>query len=72
MGMKEWISVKDRLPEKNQKVLVYAKDKDSYLIELAEFLPDQSFWFIGEGWNNKYISNLIKCWMSLPEPPNES
>lgn len=53
-----WISVKDRLPEPNERVLAYfPKMRDSE----AVMLPSK-------GWAvNKYVSH----WMPLPEPPKE-
>lgn len=53
-----WISVKDRLPEPNERVLAYFPGtRDSE----AVILPSK-------GWAvNKFVSH----WMSMPEPPKE-
>lgn len=53
-----WISVKDRLPEPNERVLAYFPGtRDSE----AVILPSK-------GWAvNKFVSH----WMPLPEPPKE-
>lgn len=53
-----WISVKDRLPEPNERVLAYFPGtRDSE----AVMLPSK-------GWAvNKFVSH----WMPLPEPPKE-
>ena len=54
-----WISVKDRLPEPNERVLTYFPGtRDSE----AVILPSK-------GWAvNKFVSH----WMSMPEPPKET
>ena len=61
----EWISVKDRLPDKENEVLVF------------EFRGDVSMAYIsGYEWRNfesdfKMDSSYITHWMPLPEPPKE-
>ena len=63
-----WISVKDRLPDKDSTVLVYTKDHDTYMAKIYED---------GEAWP---ISNSCGCcggeekfthWMPLPAAPKE-
>lgn len=56
----EWISVEDRLPEKNVRVLVYIKSSRSYTRFDTDRLDDRGFvrWF-----------NDVTHWMPLPEPP---
>lgn len=62
----EWISVKDRLPERKQMVLGYT--------------PCDGFMFVGiyngVGWNiitamrsTKCMTKTVTHWMQLPEPP---
>lgn len=71
----EWISVKDRLPEKYQKVLFYVLERkeiysgyyvqDAYrdiqsTYKFREMFDD--WWFEGE---------TVTHWMPLPTPPKE-
>ena len=74
----EWVSVEDRLPEKDDEVLVY-NPKDG--ITLGEFDPDEvkgyyekdgSYFITNSGWDvhydwAPYISPTH--WMPLPFPP---
>lgn len=60
--MDEWISVKDRIPEKNDRYLVYFSNIEPY------YAIGFSSFYNGE-WNHFHITH----WMLLPEPPkNES
>ena len=56
----EWISVEDRLPEKNVRVLVCIKSNRSYTRFDTDRLDDRGFvrWF-----------NDVTHWMPLPEAP---
>lgn len=63
-----WISVKDRLPDKDQTVLIYTDGHETYLAKIYED---------GEAWP---VSNSCGCcgteekfthWMPLPQPPKE-
>ena len=56
----EWISVDERLPEKNVRVLVYIKSNRSYTRFDTDRLDDRGFvrWF-----------NDVTHWMPLPEAP---
>lgn len=56
----EWISVDERLPEKNVRVLVYIKSSRSYTRFDTDRLDDRGFvrWF-----------NDVTHWMPLPEAP---
>jgi hypothetical protein len=55
----EWISVKDRLPNIMQGVLVWAHGYSSDYIEIAVY----------EG--NEFTVDNVTHWMPLPEPPND-
>ena len=64
----DWISVKDRVPEPDQDVLVY-NPKDG--INLGEFDPDQVSEY-DSGWTTFYEwapTMSPTHWMPLPEPP---
>lgn len=60
----EWISVKDRLPEKNSIVLV-CMDNGQYKVVLTSHLSSNGEWI-------SYDKNLkVTHWMPKPEPPKE-
>lgn len=63
--MIEWISVKDRLPEKMQNVLIANKRGVRYDIDKG--------WYDGAGWArcNKGRYGNVTHWMPLPELPEE-
>lgn len=53
-----WISVKDKLPEPNERVLAYFPEMRDCEVDIQ----------ISKGWAiNKFVSH----WMPLPEPPKE-
>ena len=56
-----WISVKDRLPEKYEEVLVYSA-KYGVQVDWIADNTDYLWWNYGE---------LVTHWMPLPEPPKE-
>ena len=68
--MSEWISVKDRLPEKPQNCLVYYKhwctEDDYWAIGMASYINEIEA-FVGI--DSKYY--VITHWMPLPTPPKE-
>ena len=65
-----WISVKDRLPEESQLVLVFNQE---------DYLADLYAWF-GDCYGVNFFSDVFKYdgdfkvthWMPLSEPPKES
>ena len=59
---RQWISVKDRLPEYNQRVLVYAP-----CMRYSDTGPIA----IQSGWMCKNKHHGITHWQPLPEPPKE-
>ena len=59
--VQEWISVKDRLPEKEQDVLV----ADNGFIAVWTFYGD--YWEDSHGWWQEF--DEVTHWMPLPEPP---
>lgn len=81
-GAPGWISVKDRLPELGEQVLLIAygwSDTTIYLGRL-EHMSSETSWLTGitskesewriQGWS--YLKEpLVTHWMPLPEPPKE-
>ena len=61
-----WISVKDRLPEKNGRYLVY-ENGVVYSAEYEKNRPDSEWTDDYEG----YLDMMVSHWMPLPEPPEE-
>ena len=77
-----WISVKDRMPEIGEEVLVYAKGKiDGFIGEhviaickrfvehIFSSSPGYETW--STPWQYFHIDYEITHWMPLPEPPKE-
>lgn len=65
----EWISVKDRLPEINEPVLVHCR---GYISIAWRVSGDNGGWY----WNSQmsYPEEMVDTdyWMPLPNPPEES
>lgn len=61
-----WISVKDRLPERNGIYLAYDGEYIS-TVEYEKGRPDSEWTDDYEG----YLDLLVTHWMPLPEPPKE-
>lgn len=65
-----WISVKERLPQKHQWVLVYVKDNDEKSFHVGRY-EGSSSWEVGHyppdyyGSRSEYPSH----WAELPEKP---
>ena len=76
-----WISVKERLPDKDQEVLIFANSWGEKHITSATFmgLPDYlkgKPWWSGNGWSGyewewDFNEDHISHWMPLPPPPEE-
>ncbi len=77
-----WISVKDKMPEYDKEVLIYAVSKTtnepkvaiSYLMDKFYFGSrpinlEEPIWH--EPWQYFRANNTITHWMPLPEPPKE-
>lgn len=66
--MNEWISVKDRLPDIEERVLVYMEDlKDrDYFIQVG-YIDNKNKFNIG--YRDEYSPEEVSHWMNLPEPP---
>ena len=61
--MSEWISVKDRLPEKDGRYLAITKHYKQPVI--AQYTKNEKY-----PWN--WLMNNVTHWMPLPEPPKEA
>lgn len=64
--MAEWISVKDRLPDCAEPVLISHSDGDMRYISIADIDPC-GMWSD----QNYEIIYTVTHWMPLPEPPKE-
>lgn len=63
----EWISVKDRLPENDTRVLAYCKDR---------CIHDMKWRWADNAWYDKgsaavYLAGFVTHWLPMPEPPKE-
>ena len=65
--MTDWISVKDRLPEDKNRVLVWYMGRRYEMPLFAEW--DRSQWWDHEGLAFGDYSKHITHWQPLPEPP---
>lgn len=61
MTDKSWISIKDRLPNRDTWVLVFAR-QGSYMNFKVDYITRDGIWF---------NSVRVTHWMPLPEPPKE-
>ena len=57
----EWISVKDRLPDKTGDYLVTTKNG---YVQIAKWGFDL---YKNSGWTGKHLAKCIVAWMELPE-----
>lgn len=67
-----WISVKDRLPENEQYVILWAK---TGVMKYAKYLDDEPHrpWITyDENGSIRAWDNVVTHWMPLPKPPEES
>jgi len=71
MTTNNWISVKDRLPDIGERVLICITETEFTQIETAEFIKN-NLWFLSYDWNNKFISKFITHWQPLPLSPPET
>ena len=63
----KWISVKDRMPEDGQEVIVYSPDEDVQ----SGVCYFEDYGFQGDC-NLRSILVNITHWMPLPEPPSHA
>ena len=70
--MGEWISVKDRLPEKNGSYLCYymrSKIRDKENWEVEQLYWEHNVWLLR--CYSLTVVNTVTHWTPLPEPPKE-
>ena len=71
----KWISVKDRLPEDNVDVIVYAVSNNGGYTIVITFHTHKLYGLNIEGWAPPwqyfFMNYTITHWMPLPEPPKE-
>ena len=65
-----WISVKDQLPQKGQKVLAYLGDFKGYIVSVYTYLGDDS-WEDDTGYCESAKYEHITHWAHIPLPPTE-
>ena len=63
----EWISVKDKMPENDTRVLAYCKDR---------CIHDVKWRWADNAWHDKgsaavYLAGFVTHWLPMPEPPKE-
>lgn len=69
--MSEWVSVKDKLPKNNQRVLAFeSKRNEVYLMEFIEIPDERKYDFCFEEYGTSDRRDVWTHWMPLPEPPN--
>lgn len=71
MGRKDgppWISVKDRMPDKDSTVLIYTEAHDTYM---AKIYKDGEAWPISNSCGCCGTEEKFTHWMPLPQPPKE-
>lgn len=64
----KWISIKDKLPQNKEVVLIYIFSNKT--IEMASINPPEfrgAFWFYPE--NNGWEKDEVTHWIPLPAPP---
>ena len=64
--VQEWISVKDRLPEQNIRVLVWMQDNEQ---EYTQIDTDRWSCTMEQGYHWIRWGNRVTHWMPLPQPP---
>ena len=69
----KWISVDDRLPETNDWVVVWYRDKDGdYFPTVGKYNSQENYWTTDvDNSETAYPPDKITHWMPLPEPPHK-
>lgn len=68
--MNKWIGVKDKLPERNEDVLIYRGRFMGNLINVYTYLGNNE-WEDEYGYWGRTDDEGITHWMPLPTPPTE-
>ena len=58
--VQQWISVKDRLPDKGGSYLVFSSKSKTVFT---------AHYWLGDRWSNRANGQFITHWMPLPQPP---
>ena len=66
--MTEWISVKERLPEPFEIVLVHTPEEKLFPTVCEGYLANYGIWYTGFYMREP---DEVTHWMPLPEPPKE-
>ncbi len=66
----QWISVKDRLPEAREDVLVIAFWHELYQTLMGRYAPKSHIWHISTPTGDR-TDLIVTHWMPLPEPTKE-
>ena len=68
----EWISVKDRLPEKDCVCVVWNENRpfQYYISHYVHYFKEFEVWMIGASRLNDPICFNTTHWMPLPKPPS--
>lgn len=68
----EWVSVNERLPERNKNVLVYASWDGTWQTTIGRHSGiTGGFWWVYTGHGYAMLYDVTH-WMPLPEPPKEA
>ena len=70
MIMTEWISCKDRMPERGTKVLVQTKKEEMFVAEreYSSWYEKDEWYSYGTGGRRMKVMRRVVAWMPLPEP----
>ena len=71
-----WVSVKDRLPDKDENYIVTVCDEDCFpgegiwystVVVVAEYYKGSWTWY--DGGHEYDLDGIVTHWQSMPEPP---
>ena len=71
-----WVSVKDRLPDKDENYIVAVCDEDCFpgegiwystVVVVAEYYKGSWTWY--DGGHEYSLDGIVTHWQSMPEPP---
>ena len=63
--MNDWINVKDRLPETEERVLIRYRQGKVKRTFVGEYYPWEERW-------SSILDAVVTHWMPLPEPPEDN